>query len=73
MHVSTGKDTDKHDSIPRRAAYRVEEVAEMLGGLHLRHVYRLLERGELKSFKIGRRRMVPAEAIDEFIAKQSAA
>jgi len=35
--------------------YTVEEVAELLGGLHRRTVWRMLSRGELPGRKIGRR------------------
>ena len=73
MHVSAGTDTNDHGSVPRRAAYRVEEVASLLGDLHVRHVWRLIQTGDLASFKVGRRRMVSAGAIDDYIAKQSAA
>lgn len=36
-------------------------------------VYRLMDSGELRSVKVGRRRLVPESAIVEFIAKLEAA
>jgi len=49
---------------------RVEEAARALGiGRSL--VYDLIRTGRLRSFKIGRRRLIPADAIDEAIAALS--
>lgn len=32
--------------------------------------YELLLRGELRSFKLGRRRLIPKEALEAFVAEQ---
>lgn len=58
-----------HGSIPQRRAYNVPEVAVLLGGVTERYVWTLLSTGELESVKIGARRLIPAEAIDAFIAR----
>jgi excisionase family DNA binding protein len=43
-------------------------VAVLLGGVTERYVWTLLSRNELTSVKIGGRRLVPAEDLDQFIA-----
>jgi excisionase family DNA binding protein len=46
---------------------RVEEAARALGiGRSL--VYDLIRSGRLRSFKVGSRRLIPADAIDDAIA-----
>lgn len=49
----------------------VSEAAEMLG-VSRRLTASLLESGELRSLKIGRRRMVPVAALHELIEKRVA-
>ena len=49
-----------------RATYSVGEVAEMLG-LSRRAIYDAVERGELRSVAIGRRRLIPRRVIDELL------
>jgi excisionase family DNA binding protein len=49
-----------------RLAYTFAEVCEALG-LGKSWLYETVNRGELRSFKIGRRRMVSAAALQEFI------
>jgi excisionase family DNA binding protein len=46
---------------------RVEEAARLLG-IGRTTVYDLLRSGRLRSIKIGRRRLVPVEAVAEVIA-----
>ena len=46
--------------------YDVHEVAGMLG-LGRSKLYGYLLRGELRSVKLGRRRLVPIEAVHEFV------
>lgn len=52
---------------PPRTAYTVSEAAESLG-ISPRQVYRLADTGQLRTTTIGRRRLVPADALREFIA-----
>ena len=46
--------------------YDVREVAVMLG-LGRSKLYSYLLRGELRSVKLGRRRLIPIEAVHEFV------
>ena len=48
--------------------YTVDEAAQRLG-IGRSHTYVFVLRGDIRSVKIGRSRRVPAEALDEFIAK----
>lgn len=63
---------------PSRAADGVErrtvtgEVAADAIGVSRATVWKLMTSGELRSIKIGARRLVPIEAIDEFIARKLA-
>lgn len=52
---------------PPRTAYSAAEVAESLR-ISSRHVYRLINSGELRAFRIGRRVVVPVDALDEYVA-----
>ena len=52
-----------------RLLHSPEETAAMLG-VSRSQVFELLARGEVESFKIGRLRKVPRDAIDAFIKRQ---
>lgn len=56
-------------SLPHRtrAAYTVQEARQMLGGISQATFYGLVNRGELRTFRIGRRRLVSADAIADYI------
>lgn len=64
------------ESIPR-AAVSVTEARQMLGGIANATIYELIRSGQLRTFRVGRRRLVGVDAIREYIAraerKQSAA
>ncbi len=50
-----------------RLLHSVTEAAQLLG-ISRAHAYELTTRGELRSVRIGRRRLVSSEALREFIA-----
>lgn len=50
--------------------YRVEEAAEALR-LTRDAIYELIRSGQLRSFKVGRRRLVPIDALTEYVASRS--
>lgn len=50
-------------------AYTVEEVAEILK-VHTRTVYRMLERGELRGFQVGRLWRIPQDSLETFMRGQ---
>jgi excisionase family DNA binding protein len=51
-----------------RLAYSLPEAASMLGGVSVRSLQRLVARGVLPTVRIGRRVLVPAERLFEFVA-----
>jgi excisionase family DNA binding protein len=52
--------------------YRVEEAAEALR-LSRSIVYELIRSGRLRTVKVGSRRLVPVEALSEYVAELGAA
>lgn len=61
----TGTPTD--GSIPRREAYPVPEIAVLLGDVSVRYVWKIVDTGELPSFKSGGRRLVAAADLKAYI------
>ena len=51
-----------------KLCYSPAESAQQLG-ICKNHVYKYLESGELRSFKLGQRRLINREALDEFRLK----
>jgi excisionase family DNA binding protein len=52
---------------PRRLVRTVEEASVLLG-ISRAHGYRLINRGELRHIRLGRRILVPDRAIDDLLA-----
>ena len=50
-----------------RLAYPLPEVAAKLGGISVRSVQRLIASGALKAVRVGRRVLVPADALRAFL------
>ncbi len=48
--------------------YTVQEAMDVLGGISRNTIYNLMRDGKLASVPIGRRRFIPARAIEDFIA-----
>jgi excisionase family DNA binding protein len=47
--------------------WSLDEVTHQLGDISRRSVLRLIERGELPSVKVGRRVMIPAHTVHEWV------
>lgn len=45
------------------------DTGRAIGGLGRTKVYELITSGELRTVKIGRRRFVPASAVEEYVAR----
>jgi excisionase family DNA binding protein len=58
-------------STQERDAYTVEEARQRLGGIARQTVYNLINAGELNSIQIGTRRLIPAEAIKQFVQRKT--
>lgn len=51
-----------------KLCYSPAESAQQLG-ICKNHIYKYLDNGELRSFKLGQRRLINREALDEFRLK----
>ncbi len=51
-------------------AHSVEQVMELLGGRSRGTIYQLINSGQLKSFKDGKRRLVTDTAIEEYLKQK---
>lgn len=50
-----------------RRAYGISETAAMLG-VSRRHLVRIIQRGELRVVRLGKRVLIPKDALDAFLA-----
>lgn len=50
-------------------AVSVRQAGKILGGLSHTTVYRLINDGKLRSFRVGRRRLIGVDAIRDYIAE----
>ena len=55
---------------PHRDALSVVEARERLGGISNATFYALINDGELRTFKLGRRRLISQQAILDFILQK---
>jgi excisionase family DNA binding protein len=55
-------------SAPGRLLYSVEEAANLLG-IGRTFMFHLVATGEIDSFKIGKRRKIPRDALDAYIER----
>ncbi|MEX0709142.1 MAG: helix-turn-helix domain-containing protein [Woeseia sp.] len=53
--------------LPHRAAHTIAEARHLLGGIAPATIYALIQRGELRTFKVGRRRFVSNDALHDYI------
>ena len=56
----------------QRDAFGVAEARERIGGISQVKFYELINSGRIRTFRIGRRRLVSQEAITEFIQRAEA-
>jgi excisionase family DNA binding protein len=50
----------------------VEEACQALAGCGRGRIYEAINSGELRSFKIGKRRIIPSDAVDEYLKRKEA-
>ena len=55
-------------AINNRVSFSPAESAQLLG-ICKNHIYKFLDSGELRSFKLGQRRLINREALDDFRLK----
>lgn len=51
-------------------AFTIEEACQRLGGRGRATVYQLINTKQLRSFKDGKRRLVPEDAISEYLTRK---
>lgn len=54
------------EKTPRPVSVSIETAGDMIG-ISRRAVYGLLERGELRSLHVGRRRLIPVDSIEALV------
>lgn len=69
MIPQTGEAQAPEATIPERRLYPLKEAAEQLGGITERMLWTLVMRGDIRSVKVGRRRMIPASALDQYVSE----
>ena len=60
---------DRSGGAPNLILYSVEEAASILG-IGRTFMFRLVGTGAIESLKIGKRRKIPREALDAYVAHQ---
>ena len=50
-----------------------ERTVRELGGLSERHIYRLVDQGELTRVRIGKRSFIVASSVHDYVARKAAA
>jgi excisionase family DNA binding protein len=71
LEVPRARDNSNNAGALTRRLYRPYEVCEILG-LSRDMFFAIIRTGEMRSIKVGRLRLVPAEAIDEYVAMKLA-
>ncbi len=56
---------------PERILYPINEARRLLGGVCRATLYKLIDDGELRTVRLGRRRLVPADEINR-LAQEAA-
>jgi excisionase family DNA binding protein len=68
---------DTHSDSARRPAIAplavgVDDACRILGGIDRTYLYRLSNAGQIRTFKVGRRRLVTLAELERFIAEREA-
>ncbi|WP_044254612.1 helix-turn-helix domain-containing protein [Rhodopirellula sp. SWK7] len=58
------------EPLPEKLAYSLTSAAKALD-VSLSTIRRAIDAGEIRSTKLGRRRVIPAQALEEFLAPKS--
>jgi excisionase family DNA binding protein len=71
MSIASTGASEWEKASQQRAAYSVDETAELLGCCSA-SIYRALRRGELESVMLGGRRLIPAHTITKLLNAKAA-
>ena len=69
--LTTPSDRRKKMTLAERLTFRPNEAAEVTG-MSRDLIFKLLAAGELRSFKVGSARFIPADALREFMDRKMA-
>lgn len=61
----------RNDRPPEKLAYGIPEAANALG-LSKDYVWKLVASGKIRSIKVGKRRLIAGEALEDFLQKRGA-
>ena len=70
MKAAKNCDLDDRVSIVDRGLVSIPEACAFLGGVSRAFIYLEFERGRLRSVGVGRRRMIPRQALVEYAAER---
>lgn len=70
--VPEDRETDEAQ-LPTRLLYPMPEAAAKLGGITERKLRMMVASKEIASVKLGRRRMIPATALEDYVEQLKAA
>jgi len=70
---SSPKGEREMPEVTERLAYSIDGVRRQLDDISRDTIERLIARGELKSFSIGRRKFVSAQALSDYIRRREEA
>jgi excisionase family DNA binding protein len=67
-----GEGSVKTNAVPEAPglAVSIQRAAELLGNVSYMAVWRMARTGEIRSFKIGTRRLISMQALEDYIAEQ---
>jgi excisionase family DNA binding protein len=67
--VATKIDGGAEPRMSGRLLYTIDSARELLGGLARSYLYELLAQGVIRSVKVGRRRLIARQDLEEFVER----
>jgi excisionase family DNA binding protein len=67
--VATKIDGGAESRMSGRLLYTIDSARELLGGLARSYLYELLAQGVIRSVKVGRRRLIARQDLEEFVER----
>ena len=67
--MATKMDGGAEPRMSERLLYTIDSARELLGGLARSYLYELLARGVIRSVKVGRRRLIARQDLEEFVER----
>ena len=67
--MATKIDGGAEPRMSERLLYTIDSARELLGGLARSYLYELLAQGVIRSVKVGRRRLIARQDLEEFVER----